>query len=52
MENNSRVFQKQKLKKRHMKRLSFVTQFKIDFILTFNGCAKVFGKMSVLVLIV
>ena len=45
MENLSRVFQKQKRKKRHMKRLSFITQFKIEFLLPFNGCRKVLRKM-------
>ena len=28
-----------------MKRLSFITQFKIDFLLPFTGCRKVLGKM-------
>ena len=28
-----------------MKRLSFITQFKIEFLLTFTGCRKVLGKM-------
>ena len=28
-----------------MKRLSFITQFKIGFLLPFTGCRKVFGKM-------
>ena len=28
-----------------MKRLSFITQFKIEFILPFTGCRKVLGKM-------
>ena len=36
---------KTKKKKKHMKRLSFITQFKIEFLLPFNGCRKVFGKM-------
>ena len=44
MENLSRVFQKQR-KKKHMKRLSFITQFKIEFLLPFTSCRKVFGKM-------
>ena len=26
-------------------RLSFFTQFKIEFLLPFTGCRKVFGKM-------
>ena len=29
-----------------MKKLSFITQFKIDFLLPFTGCRKVLGKMS------
>ena len=31
-----------------MKRLSFITQFKIEFLLLFNGCRKVLGKMPLL----
>ena len=31
--------------KKHMKRLSFITQFKIAFLLPFTGCRKVLGKM-------
>ena len=27
------------------KRLSFITQFKIEFLLPFSGCRKVLGKM-------
>ena len=27
-------------------RLSFITQFKIEILLPFNGCRKVVGKMS------
>ena len=35
-----------KLKKqKNMKRLSFITQFKIEFLLPFTGCRKVLGKM-------
>ena len=45
MENRSRVFQKQKRKKKQIKRLSFITQFKIEFLLPFTGCRKVLGKM-------
>ena len=45
MENLSRGFQKQNRKKKHMKGLSFITQFKIEFVLTFTGCRKVLGKM-------
>ena len=44
MENLSRVFQKQKREK-NMKRLSFITQFKIEFLLPFAGCRKMLGKM-------
>ena len=29
-----------------MKRLSFITQFKIGFLLPFTGCRKVLEKMS------
>ena len=36
---------KTKKKKKHMKRLSFITQFKIEFLLPFTGCRKVLGKM-------
>ena len=46
MENISRVFQKQKRKK-NMKRLNFITLFKIEFLLPFTGCKKVLGKMPV-----
>ena len=45
MENFPRVFQKQKGKKKHTKRLSFITQFKIEFLLSFTSCKKVLGKM-------
>ena len=45
METPLRVFQKQERKKKHMKRLSFVTQFKIEFLLAFTGCGKLLGKM-------
>ena len=48
MENLSRVFQKQTNKKTHMKRLSFITQFKIEFLLPFTGCRKVLAKMPAL----
>ena len=40
MENLSRVFQKQKRKK-NMERLSFMTHFKIEFLLPFNGLRRV-----------
>ena len=38
MENLSGVFQKQKRKKKQMERLSFINQFKIEFLLQFTGC--------------
>ena len=44
MENISRVFQKQK-EKEHMKRLSFITQFKIEFLLPLNNCTKLLGEI-------
>ena len=44
MENLSRVFQKHKRKK-DMKISSFITQFKIEFLLTFTSCGKVLRKM-------
>ena len=47
MENLLRVFQKQKEKK-NMKTLSFVTQFKIEFLLPFFGCRKVLGNMPIM----
>ena len=31
--------------KRKKERLSFITQFKIEFLLPFTSCRKVFGKM-------
>ena len=34
-----------KKEKQHMKSLSFITQFKIDFLLPFTACTEVFGKM-------
>ena len=48
MENISWVFQKQK-RKTFMKRLSYITHFKIEFLLPFIGCRKVLGKMPGLV---
>ena len=42
--NLSRVFQKQKRKK-HMKKLSLINHFKIEFLLPFSCCRKVLGKM-------
>ena len=47
MENLSKLFQKQKRKKKHTKKLSFITQCKIRFLLQFTGCRKLFGKMPV-----
>ena len=44
MENLSRMFQKHKWKK-SMKRLSFITQFKIEFLLPFTDCRKVLRKI-------
>ena len=41
MENLSVVFQKQKRKKN---RLSFITQFKIEFLLSFTSCRKLYRK--------
>ena len=32
------VFKKKKRKKKHMTRLSFITQFNIEFLLPFTGC--------------
>ena len=37
---------KTKKKKKHMKKLIFITQSKIEFLLPFIGCRKVLGKMS------
>ena len=45
----STVFQNKK-QKQNMKRLSFITQFKMEFLLPFTGCRKVLGKMSDLVM--
>ena len=49
MENLLRVFQKKKKKrkkkKKQMKWLNYISQFKIDFLLTIACCTKVFGKM-------
>ena len=45
MENLSRVFQKVKRKKKQMKRLSFILQFKIECLLPFTSQRKVIGKM-------
>ena len=46
MENISSVFQRQKRKKKRMERLSFITQFKIEFLPPFTDCRKVLGKMT------
>ena len=46
MENLSRVFQDKKEKK-HLKKLSFKTQFKTELLLTFTGCRKMLVKMPV-----
>ena len=34
-----------KTKKKNMKRLSFITQFKIELLLPFTSCRKLLGKM-------
>ena len=44
MENLSRVFQKQKTRKK-TKKLSFITRFKIEFLLLFFGRRKMLAKM-------
>ena len=36
---------KNKQTKKHMKKLNFITQFKIEFLLPFTGFTKVLGKM-------
>ena len=36
---------KTKKEKKHLERLSFIIQFKIEFLLPFTGCRKVLGKM-------
>ena len=36
------------LKKIHMQRLRFITQFKIEFLLPFIGCRKLLGKITIL----
>ena len=43
-ETLSRLFKKKKSKK-NMKRLSFITQSKIEFLLPFTDCRKVLGKI-------
>ena len=52
IENLLKVFQKTKKKIKHMKKLSFITQFEIEFLLLFTGCRKVLGKMPVLQLFI
>ena len=49
MKNFSRVLKKKQTNKqtKNMKRLNFITQFKIEFLLQFTGCLKVLGKMPV-----
>ena len=49
MENISRVFQKKKQKKKQ--EIEFHNSFKIEFLLPFTGCIKVFGKIPAFVLI-
>ena len=41
-------FFKNKKEKKNRNRLSFITQFKIESLLLFNGCRKVLGKMPIL----
>ena len=46
---NSKSFQDVlKTKKKNMKKLSFITYFKIEFLLPLTSCRKVFGKMPAL----
>ena len=50
-EENGKSFKgvsKTKNEKKLMKRLSFITKFKIEFLLPFTGCGKVLGKMPAL----
>ena len=42
---------KKKKEKNHMKKLSFITQFEIEFLLQSTGCRKVLGKMPALQII-
>ena len=47
-EQNGKSFKgvsKTKKKKQHIKRLSFINQFKVEFLLLFTSCRKVLGKM-------
>ena len=47
MDNLSKVFEKFfKKREKNMTRLSFITQFKIEFLLPFTGCRKMLRKMS------
>ena len=39
---------KQAKKQKHMKRLRFITKFKIEFLLSFTGCTNMFGKIPVI----
>ena len=36
-------------KKKHKKRLSFITQLKIEFLLPITGCRKMLGKIPVII---
>ena len=46
---NSKSFQDvSKTKKKNMKKFSFITYFKIEFLLPLTSCRKVFGKMPAL----
>ena len=45
MEKPFKGVSKTKNKKQHIKRLSFITQFKIEFLLPFVGCRRVLVKM-------
>ena len=48
-EQNGKSFKgvsKRKKKKKRMERLGFITQFKIEFLLPFTSCRKVFGNMA------
>ena len=47
-EQNGKSFKgvsKTRKKKKHLKRLRFITQFKSEFLLLFTSCRKVLGKM-------
>ena len=45
-EENRKPFKRLKKKKKNLKRLSFIAQFKIEFLLPFTGYRKVHGKMT------